>query len=303
MIFENKCEYISSRGILKSCDVYSKNPKSSCNNDYSYLINMIKQKQMFDGISIYVCSDLLKFFVNKILPYINHKFVLVSGDSDLCVPIEALNINEINILLSSKYLLKWFAQNTQIQNSEKIIQMPIGLDYHTIGTNPNHKWKLVNENHLPFFQESTLINIKKNSQIFYDRIKKIYVNFSLYNDRFNDRKSALEKIPKDLLDINLDFLPRTNNWIKMSKYAFILSPFGIGMDCHRTWEVLCLGCIPILKAPNFKNLFSELPVIIVNEWNEVTQELLDKTIEDFKTKIFNYDKLKLNFWINQIKKI
>lgn len=301
MIFENKCIYVSSRGILKSCDIHSVEPKSSSNNDYKYLIDMINFNRMFDGISIYVCSDLLKFFVNKILPYIKNTFVLISGDSDLCVPIEALNINEINILFNSKYLLKWFSQNTQIQNNEKLIQIPIGLDYHTIGTNPNHKWKLQNESHLPFFQELTLINIKKNSQTFDKRIRKIYINFSLNNDRFNDRKTALDEIPKTLLDINLDFLPRTINWMKMSNYSFVLSPFGIGMDCHRTWEALCLGCIPILKAPNFRKLFEDLPVLIVNNWSEITEELLNLTIENYKNKIFNYRKLKLNYWVDKIK--
>jgi hypothetical protein len=73
------------------------------------------------------------------------------------------------------------------------------------------------------------------------------------------------------------------------------------MDCHRTWESLCLGCIPIIKAPNFSQLFENLPVLIVNDWKEVTQELLNKTINDFKTKLFNHEKLNLKYWVNKIK--
>ena len=98
MIYENKCIFVSSRGLLKSSDVYSTNPKSSCDNDYDYLINMIKMNKMFDGISIYVCSDLLKFFVNQILPKINKSFVLVSGDSDLCVPKDSTIKSSVTIL-------------------------------------------------------------------------------------------------------------------------------------------------------------------------------------------------------------
>ena len=75
------------------------------------------------------------------------------------------------------------------------------------------------------------------------------------------------------------------------------------MDCHRTWEALCLGCIPIVKAPNFSKLFENLPVLIVNDWNDVTKELLDKTIKNFKTKTFNYDKLELKYWVNKFKNI
>ena len=88
---ENKCKIVCSRGLLKSCTFHSQNPKSSCNNDTSYLINMLLSNKNFDGMSIYVCSELLRFFVNKILPKITNKFILVSGDSDLCVPLEALS--------------------------------------------------------------------------------------------------------------------------------------------------------------------------------------------------------------------
>lgn len=296
---ENLCFYVNSRGLLKSCNFYSDNPKSSCNDDKNYLHLMLLK--MFDGMSVYVCSDLLKFFVNTILPKINKNFVLVSGDSDLCVPREILTQNETGKLLNSPYLIKWFLQNTQIQNFNKMIQMPIGLDYHTISNNPSHYWKLENESHLPSQQEKILINIKNNSKPFNERKLKIYVNFSLSNDRFNDRNLALKSINPKLLEINNNFTKRTKNWEIITNYAFVLSPFGNGMDCHRTWETLCLGSIPIVKAPNFKKLFEELPVLIVNDWSDINEELLIKTIDEFQTKQFNYDKLKLSYWVNKIK--
>jgi len=298
---ENLCYFVNSRGILKSCNFCSPNPKSSCNNDKNYLYFMLKH--MFNGMSIYVCSDLLKFFVNDIFPKINKNFILVSGDSDLCVPREALNIPEFNSLINSHYLIKWFAQNTQFQGHPKIIQLPIGLDYHTISNDPKCSWKLQDEGRLPSEQEMILFNIKENIVPFYERIPKIYVNFTIHSDRFGDRKKSLETISSYLLEINNTFTPRTNNWKNTIKYSFVLSPFGCGMDCHRTWEALCLGCIPIVKAPNFSKLFEDLPVLIVNDWNDITQKLLDKTIEDFKTKTFNYDKLELKYWVNKFKNV
>jgi hypothetical protein len=300
---ENLCYYVNSYGLLKSCDFHSPNPKSSCNNDFNYLIDMIKSNKMFDNMSIYVCSDLLLFFIINILPKIKHNFVLVTGDSDINVPKEILTENQFNLLINSTYLLKWLAQNTQIQNNIKIIQLPIGLDFHTISNNPNHQWKLPNENHLPKFQEKILQEIKNNSKPFYERINKIYVNFttSKSNDRFNDRINSLRSISPNLLVMNLTFTPRTINWNTTTKYTFVLSPFGNGMDCHRTWEALCLGSIPIIKAPNFKALFEDLPVLIVNNWSEVTEDLLNITIINFKSKLFNYEKLTLEYWKSIIK--
>lgn len=58
---ENECQFVCSRGLLKSCT--STNPKSSCNNDVTYLYEMLSSGKMFHGMSIYVCSELLKFFV------------------------------------------------------------------------------------------------------------------------------------------------------------------------------------------------------------------------------------------------
>ena len=204
---ENKCYYVSSRGLLKSCDFHSPVPKSSCNNDFNYLIDMVQSNKMFNNMSIYVCSDLLLFFVINILPKIKNNFVLVTGDSDLIVPREILSESYFNSLINSKYLLKWFAQNTQIQNYDKIIQLPIGLDYHTISNNPNHKWKLLDENHLPFSQEAILQKIKISSKPFFERINKIYVNFTTDNDRFKDRMNSLQTISPNLLVINQTFTP------------------------------------------------------------------------------------------------
>ena len=298
---ENLCYYVNSRGILKSCNFHSKTPKSSCNDDTSYLLEMTKR--MFHGMSIYVCSDLLNFFVTVILPKINKRFLLVSGDSDMCVPKEALSYAQLNQLINSPFLIKWFLQNTQVQNNEKLIQMPIGLDFHTISNNPNHYWKLPNESHLPGAQEFTLVNIKETSKPFYERIPKIYVNFSLTNDRFGDRVNSVKSISKDLMVFNDSFTKRTINWQFMSKYMFVLSPFGNGMDCHRTWEALCLGCIPIVRAPNFRKMFEDLPVLIVDKWSSVNQELLLKTIDEFKQRTFNYEKLSLQYWTDKIKLI
>ena len=297
---EQLCYFVNSRGILKSCTFHSLNPKSSCKTDSAYLINMLKSNKMFNGMSIYVCSDLLKFFVNQILPHIKNTFALVSGDSDLCVPLEALKQGETLKLLNSPYLLKWFIQNTRIQDNEKIVQLPIGLDYHTISNNPKSTWKQPGENHLPKFQEHILAQIKEKSVPFENRNLKIYINFTTNNDRFNQRKNALDTIPQNLLVIEPNSTSRTYYWNQIIKHAFVLSPFGVGMDCHRTWEALCLGSIPIICAPHFKKLFADLPVLIVNDWSEITEELLQSTIESFKEKTFNYKKLSLAYWRNKI---
>ena len=113
----------------------------------------------------------------------------------------------------------------------------------------------------------------------------------------------MSTIPKNLLVINNAFVPRTTNWLNIKKFTFVLSPFGNGMDCHRTWEALSLGSIPIIKGNGFSKMFEDLPVLVVDNWEQITEELLHQTIELFKTKQFNYEKLKLSYWKNMIGKI
>jgi hypothetical protein len=290
---EDECYFVSSRGILKSCNIHSLNPVSSCDGDCDYLLKSIGK--MKDGMSIYVCSNLLSFFVNYILPKINTEFSLVSGDSDSYIPDEVLTLYQIETLLRSPFLIKWFSQNSI---HPEIIQIPIGLDYHSY-SNSYNPLKTEDESFLPIDQEMKHFAIIKQMKPFYERESKIYVNFS-FNDRLHQRRDCLEQISKELMVIKLDIIKRQEYIQNISKYSFVLSPFGNGMDCHRTWEALCFGAIPIVKAPDFKELFEGLPVLNVNDWKDVTRELLDKTIEDFKHMDFHYDKLSLRYWVDQI---
>ena len=122
------------------------------------------------------------------------------------------------------------------------------------------------------------------------------------NDRYRQRKDCLQKINKELLYRHDEFLPRTQLWNKMVEYAFVLSPKGVGMDCHRTWEALALGCIPIICIPEFKNIVEGLPVLVVNDWSEINPLLLKNTIEKFYKKKYelNFDKLRLTYWTDKI---
>ena len=66
--------------------------------------------------------------------------------------------------------------------------------------------------------------------------------------------------------------------------AFVVSPRGHGYDCHRTWEALALGCIPIVKHSPIDHVFDHLPVLIVREWSDVNRELLVQTLDSFANK-------------------
>ncbi len=295
VIMENNCEYVSSRGILKSCSVRADNPASSCDTAIEYLENM----QQHENMSIYVCSHLLRTFVLRYLPRITHKFYLVTGDSDLAVPDEALRPELFQKIMENDYLNTWYAQNLFSPPSSKLQHLPIGLDYHTISEIPDHWWRMHTEGYLPCEQEILLKRLMHKSRPFHERQAKIFCNVHFSPDRYGQRNAAIQTIPPELMVKSENHLSRSQTWEKKCEYAFVLSPYGNGYDCHRTWEALCMGAIPIMSTPYFDELFDGLPVLNVEEWSDITAELLDQTLREFKEKTFQYEKLTLSYWTSK----
>jgi hypothetical protein len=257
---------------------------------------------------------MIPYFVSNILPRIVNIFYLVTGDSDKIIP--SKSENELNNrfsrvegsiceqLLNHPKLIKWFAQNCALED-DKVVQLPIGLDYHTISNNPNRNWRDEHEGSSTEDQEQILKDIRETMAPFYERTNdKIFANFSIdYSNDQDVRVLAIRNTPQELLSLHLEFSKRTKVWKNMKEYKFILSPYGAGPDCHRTWEALCLGCIPIVNNIGSNSMFRDLPVLIVEQWSEITEELLRNTVENYKQKFkdfnFNLNKLLLNYWTDQ----
>ena len=71
---------------------------------------------------------------------------------------------------------------------------------------------------------------------------------------------------------------RYRDLVLNSKY--VLSPPGSGTDCHRTWEAIYLGAIPIVLRSAWGFAEGELPVMIVDDWNEVPDQILMSNIRN-----------------------
>lgn len=348
---EHACRFVSSRGLLKSCDIHSRNPKSSSPTDLDHVRNLIARQQqqqetdLHTQVSIYVCCDAFQQFIQEYASQIKSPYVVVCGDGDLTMFRETVSREKSNLFVMfmlNSNVRGLFSQNMDIQECRqflkekvsklwaanaavfktddapktledaiqsvvvKLRQIPIGMDYHTISTNPHHPWVSSScstglEGTTPVEQEQILVReIHEGMRPFYQRKMRIYSNVMLCLDRFNDRLDAIRKIPSDLIYQQTNFLPRTITWKNMTDFAFVLSPFGNGMDCHRTWEALLCGCIPIVRSSVFNELFEGLPVLIVENWSDISLQLLASTIADFKEKHdkneLKYEKLELSYY-------
>jgi hypothetical protein len=294
---EETCEYVSSRGLLKSCERYNKVISSSTRNIDDSIFQDLQ-----DYTVIHICSWLsISIFATKYAPTIDKKIILVTNDSDFDAPVfekpvgKGDEINKQGILdfLNSDYCVAWFTQNCTLEHP-KVIPIPIGMDYHTFSCYS-----------FPIEQEQQLMEISRGAKSFHERIPKCYGNFQLSMDGkyyTSDRYDCFNNVDKKLVYYERGYVPRDVTWQRQSAFAFVLSPAGGGLDCHRTWEALILGCIPIVKRWNvpLEKVYLDLPVLIVDNWSDINEELLSNTLERFKTRHFNYDKLKLKYWTDMI---
>jgi len=296
---ESCCKYVCSRGILKSCDFFSKDPHSSIQVLYGYEQGF--EHKMKDGDTLYVCSSAIPNFCN-IVNIIKTRFILVTGDCDECCWQDLFaSQKDFVLFMNNPKLIHWFSQNCVCVDHPKLSPIPIGLDYHTMSINDS-SW---GPKASPIEQEQHLeMVIKKLSKPWNERLFKTcaYSNFhfAMKTRYANDRKDAMNKIPPECIYYEPNLIKRIDTWKTQCDYVFIVSPFGNGLDCHRTWEALVLGCIPIVKSSPFNGLFKDLPVWIVEDWSEVNVINMIKVFNHFQEKTFRMEKLRLDYWISII---
>ena len=181
----------------------------------------------------------------------------------------------------------WFATNV-IDHHPRIIPVPLGIDYHT-----RYRHKQIS----PRDQETTLLELRRQMKPFWERKNRIFADFHTGSSRNHPpRVEARRLLPSDLVTYSQGYMDRNHLWKIYTEYAFVASPAGNGLDCHRHWEILALGGIPVMKSSAIDPIFDDLPVLIVDSWEDLTEDLLHQTVAEFRNMTFNYEKLTLNYY-------
>ncbi len=231
-------------------------------------------EQIQRGDTIFVEYQLLKQF-QEIAHEIQHPFILITPNvenySDGPLP------GNFTKLLEYKKLAAWFMQNIDCQATERLIPIPIGLS--------NTFW--------------TSGPLKAQPR---DRDILAYVNFNIDTnpkqrepclDYFSKMPWAEHSVPKTFEEYLVD----------LSRSSFVVSPPGSGLDCHRTWEALYMGCYPIVLHSTLNPLYEGLPVVVVRAWEEATEELLRKKMGEFKKGDWNFSKIYIPYWFEKVTRL
>jgi len=226
-----------------------------------------------DGDLVWTRLIALPQFLAEAMPRIRARFALVTGDEDWAIPSGFPGSEQ---LLSDPRVLCWFTQNYDgTDANRKLMPLPIGLDFHTISN--TRKW-----GHwpaTPALQEAELEALCAAAPPNADRQLRVHADFHFNKHKqqvWGDDRAAVQHALSGNPDVQFQTrkVPRTELWREKTRYAFVVSPHGNGLDCHRTWESLVLGNIVIVKRSSLDPLYQGLPVVIVDDWREITRENL-----------------------------
>jgi len=86
-------------------------------------------------------------------------------------------------------------------------------------------------------------------------------------------------------------------------HDYVLSPPGAGLDCHRHWEAMALGSVPIVLRSRATDILDDMPCLRVDHWDEVTEDRLIGELPALQER-FTHDSMKkmdMNYWKAWIK--
>jgi hypothetical protein len=266
-----------------------------------------------DDELVWVRLSWLRSFVRRVLPLVKARFVLVTGDSDSCVPSEVGP--EVRAILECSKVMHWYTQNCDgSMPSDRISRVPIGIDFHMLSEKA-----IWGENvSSPLEQEQALVSIGENLSPLRSRIQRVYVDFGwqrgfsllhprrfhpLVGTRFHeDRRQVAKKLRwNESVCFQTGPLPRREMWRRRGEYAFVLSPHGMGLDCHRTWEALALGHIVLVPSSSLDCLYVDLPVVPLKSWDEITPKSLERWLSLYPNGGATHQKLLSSYWVREMR--
>lgn len=236
-----------------------------------------------DGDIIYVTTPYLDYFFWFVHPHIKARYILLTHFGDQCVPgpYYSERADSYWHVFTDEHLAYWIGMNVNHPDHPKMIQIPIGLAPKNIN--------------YPDF------NVIADAIKSLPREKK-YLLYLNHHDGTNpeERKPVRELFrTKSFCHIQgrKSFAAYFDD---LASSKFVISPPGSGFDCYKTWEALVVGCIPIVKRSPIVALFDDLPVVIIDDWNEVTEDFLNKKYEEMSARQYNLDKLWFGYWLHVI---
>ena len=90
----------------------------------------------------------------------------------------------------------------------------------------------------------------------------------------------------------------------LPSYKFVISPEGNGIDCHRHYEALLAGCIPIVEHnPLIEEKYKGCPILYTTDYSEITEEYLQQKYQEMLHTEYDFSRLFLSFYSDEEQKL
>jgi|UniRef100_A0A6C0CX56 GR25 family glycosyltransferase involved in LPS biosynthesis len=266
--------------------------------NYTHMTLEIMSKR--ENTKIFILNDLIPDYISFFIS-LNKPFTILSHSNlDYCMPyftypnVNTSMRNKIDELFKKPELKAWYTKNPAIIH-DKLKILPLG---------PKWNWssrELFGEDREKIMIYYNQLDAEKNFHLFKQNL--IYTNFSLHTTdspffsphiqiRNNLHSQIKDRFP---MEKNTDFYTYMDS-LKNSKFCF--SPPGKGIDTHRAYEALLMGCVPIMVSTPIDKVFEDLPVIIEDDWSKIDESYLEQKYKELKERKYNFNKLYLDYWEN-----
>jgi hypothetical protein len=232
---------------------------------------------------------------------VQRRFVLVTGWTDPG-PRAMFGADTVQSLLSLPALKTWWAQNcdaaaaaagggADVAAANKMRCLPIGVDWHTVARGA--RWGLPRLSALqqarrmarvaasapPKFPDRlgseppSLLSPRSVAAFSSFRVNAVVMDFALGSNTW-ERLDLYWRLGLSwLTKVVWAGASRDAVWANYVDYRFVLSPPGNGYECHRTYEAMALGAVPIMLAPRdaamrvaVSDLYRDTPVVFVDDF-------------------------------------
>jgi hypothetical protein len=225
--------------------------------------------------TIFVNGELLGEFLECIHPQIQNPYILIVHNSDCSSP------GCYRSYLDDPKILAFFTENPDGTIHPKLHPIPIGIE----NRNWNKKnWEIIEEVKSYPIQKTYLLYCNFNRHTYPSERSQVLDWFSEMPFTYTCPKKPYVEYVRDLV-----------------RSQFVLSPRGNGLDCIRTWETLYAGSYPIVRSSPLDPLFENLPVVIVQNWEDITEEFLKQKYKELSERHdYQWEKLTIDYYLKQI---
>jgi hypothetical protein len=181
----------------------------------------------------------------------------------------------------TKPLSELIVQASALDGSDSWQPWPIGMGYEFIA-------------YKDFFQKQQVGDHKETVLCCFitgtdDRRRKIGLN---------RRKIEYELHKKGIY--NLPFVRRETYWKALLNHKFIISPEGNGIDCHRHYEALMAGCIPIVEEnPLMREKYAGCPILYTQRYADINERYLLAKYKEMIDQTYDFSCLFLSHYTEE----